>query len=65
MLAKDVRKILSAVLSLVLVNASSQMLRGYQTPTSAPAADSGDPTEPAPMSTSELQGLVAPIAVYP
>src|SRR5271167_4804444 len=65
MLAKDVRKTLSAVLSLVLVNASSQILYGYQTTASAPADDTGGSTEGAPMSASELQSLVAPIALYP
>jgi Protein of unknown function (DUF3300) len=65
MLAKDMRKILSAVLNLVLVNASSQILYGYQTQASEPTDDTGSSTEAAPMSTSELQSLVAPIALYP
>src|SRR6185312_5154537 len=37
---------------------------GYQTG-SAPASDSGNPTDSAPMSASQLQALVAPIALYP
>jgi hypothetical protein len=56
---------LSVMLSLVPATASSQMLYGYQTPTAVPAPDSGPPTESAPMSTAQLQALVAPIALYP
>ncbi len=65
MIAKGARKVLSVVLSFVLVTASSQILYAYQTPASAPSADSGNPTDAAPMSASELQALVAPIALYP
>lgn len=57
------KKCLSVMLSLVLATISSQMLLyGYQTPS---APDTGPPTESAPMSTSQLQALVAPIALYP
>jgi hypothetical protein len=65
MVSKNVKKFLSVVLSFVFVSASSQILYGSQTPASTPAADSGNPTEPAPMSATDLQSLVAPIALYP
>ncbi len=60
---EDTKKILSVVLSLLLVSGSPQLLYGYQAD-SAPASDSGNPTESAPISTSDLQALVAPIALY-
>ena len=56
---------LSVALTLVLIVASSQMLNGAQTPDATTAADSGSPTESAPQTASELQALVAPIALYP
>ena len=56
---------LSVALTLVLIVASSQMLNGAQTPHATTAADSGSPTEAAPQTASELQALVAPIALYP
>jgi len=65
MIARDGKKILSEVLSFILVTASPQILRGYQASDSAPGNDSGNSTESAPMSASELQALVAPIALYP
>ena len=65
MISQHARKFVSAVISFVLVTAPSQILYGYQTPASTSAADSGNPTEAAPMSASELQALVAPIALYP
>ena len=65
MIAKNIWKMLSVVLSLVLVSASSQILSAYQTPTSTPAADSGNPVDAASQSASEMQSLVAPIALYP
>src|SRR5271165_4178408 len=65
MIAKDTKKFLSVVLSFVLIMTSSQILYGYQTAAPAPAADTGNPTEAAPQSASELQSLVAPIALYP
>jgi uncharacterized membrane protein YgcG len=61
MIANAARKSLSVLLSIVLVPASSQTLYGFQ----APAADTGNPTDAAPMSVSDLQALVAPIALYP
>jgi hypothetical protein len=65
MIATDAKKILSVVLSFLLVTVSPQTLHGYQASASAPANDSGNPTETAPMSASQLQALVAPIALYP
>src|SRR5271157_2135605 len=65
MIAKDTKKFLSVVLSFVLIMTSSQILYGYQTAAPVPGADTGNPTEAAPQSASELQSLVAPIALYP
>jgi hypothetical protein len=61
MIANAARKSLSVVLSIVLVPASFQTLYGFQ----VPAADTGNSTDAAPMSVSDLQALVAPIALYP
>ncbi|MGB2668742.1 MAG: DUF3300 domain-containing protein [Candidatus Acidiferrum sp.] len=63
--SKNPKKLLSLVLSLVLVSTSSQLLYGYQSQGAAPAQDTGTPTEAAPQSAAELQALVAPIALYP
>jgi uncharacterized membrane protein YgcG len=65
MICQNIKKFLSVVLSFILVTASSQTLYGYQTATSPPPGDGGNPTDPAPQSAAELQALVAPIALYP
>jgi uncharacterized membrane protein YgcG len=65
MITKNMRQLLSIALTLVLVVASSQIVNGGQTPTTIPAADVGNPTETTTQTTSELQALVAPIALYP
>jgi hypothetical protein len=65
MIPQDARKFLSVMLSFILVTTSPQMLHGYQTASSPPPADTGNPTDPAPQSAAELQALVAPIALYP
>jgi Protein of unknown function (DUF3300) len=65
MTTKDTKRVLSVLLGFALVTASSHNLYGYQAPASTPANDTGNPTDPAPMSASELQALVAPIALYP
>lgn len=65
MIAKDPKKALSVVLSFILVTASPQILCAYQGSAPSPASDVSNPTDPAPLSTSELQALVAPIALYP
>src|SRR4030095_11184495 len=54
-----IEKVLSVFLSVVLIT-SSLMVYGYQAPT-----ESGSPTESAPQTASQLQALVAPIALYP
>jgi uncharacterized membrane protein YgcG len=64
MIAKNLKKGLSVALALVLIVSSSQILNGAQTP-DATTADTGNPAEAAPQTASELQGLVAPIALYP
>ncbi len=65
MTAKHAQQILSVVLSYSLLAVSPQLLYGYQASDAAPANDSGNPTDAAPRSASELQALVAPIALYP
>jgi len=65
MMANDMKKLLSAMLTLALVVSSSRILNGAQTPPATPGADSGVPTESSAQSASELQALVAPIALYP
>jgi hypothetical protein len=65
MIAKNMKKVISVALSLLFVSASSQALNGAQTSTAAPSAATGNPTESAAQSASELQALVAPIALYP
>ena len=63
MFAHNVQRLLSVSLTLLLSTAP-QILNGAQTPEGAPAA-SGNPTEPAAQTASQLQALVAPIALYP
>lgn len=65
MVARCTRKSLSVALSVILVAASLQTLYGYQTAVSTPTAGAGGSTDAAPMSASELDALVAPIALYP
>jgi hypothetical protein len=65
MIAQHVKKFLSLLLSFLLLTASPYALYGYQVPAPVPENDSGSPTDAAPMSASELQALVAPIALYP
>src|SRR6266403_575537 len=60
-IAKDIKKFLSVVFGFALVTASSRNLYGYQSQVSTPPADTGNPTEPAPMSASQLQAMVAQI----
>ena len=64
MIANSAKKVLVAII-LTVIPASPNILSGYQSPASAPEADSGDPTDAAARSASELQSLVAPIALYP
>lgn len=65
MMANNMNKMLSVALTLVLIVFSSQIPNGAQTPDATTAADSGSPTGSAPQTASELQALVAPIALYP
>src|ERR1700744_411903 len=61
----NVKRFLSVTLSFILVTIPPQCAYGYQAAASAPANEAGNPTETAPRSASELQALVAPIALYP
>lgn len=61
MIANTARKASSIGLSIVLVTVSLQPLHGFQ----VPASDTANPTETAALSTSALEALVAPIALYP
>lgn len=65
MITERAKKVLSILLSLILVTVSPQLLYGYQAAPSGPADDVGNTTDPVPMSASGLQALVAPIALYP
>src|SRR5271169_6800492 len=62
---KNMKKMFTVALSFVFATASSQLLYGFQDSGAAPAANNGSPTEGTPLSASELQSLVAPIALYP
>ena len=62
-IAKNIQRGWSGVVTFVLVVATSQILA--QPPAAVPSGDTSNPTEPAPQSASELQSLVAPIALYP
>jgi uncharacterized membrane protein YgcG len=65
MIVKDTQRVLAVVLSFVLATASSQISYGYRSPEPTSEAANGGATEAAPMSATELQALVAPIALYP
>ncbi len=59
---KSVRKLLSVASCFLLICASCQSLYGQAT---ASDVDTSNPTEGAPSSATQLQSLVAPIALYP
>lgn len=59
------RKIPSAILGFAIVIWSPEILYGYQASNSEHATETGNPTDAASQSASELQALVAPIALYP
>ena len=61
MILKDTKQVLAVGLSLVLITTSSY---GYRNPESV-SETAGGATDGAPMSASELDALVAPIALYP
>ena len=61
-MVNDVKRGLAVGLSLVLIAAPSY---GYQNTEAAPGTSAGGAYDSSSMSASELQGLVAPIALYP
>src|SRR5271170_4418286 len=65
MIAEKIRKAFVVLLSFLFALTSAQVLYGFQDAGAAPSANSGAPTEGAPLSDTELQSLVAPIALYP
>ena len=65
MMTRNIKKMFVVLLSGVFAATSSQILYGFQDSGGAPAANTGTPTEGAPLSAAELQSLVAPIALYP
>ena len=65
MFVEKIKKVFSVVLSICFVMGSSQISYGDQSLNDAPGVNTGNPTEPVPNSASELQSLVAPIALYP
>jgi uncharacterized membrane protein YgcG len=65
MRTKDAHKALSVTLSLLLIMASPQASVGYQAQGSDSPHNTGSSTDSAPQSASQLQALVAPIALYP
>jgi hypothetical protein len=65
MTAKNVPRILSVIVASALSISPSQVLYGSQDQASAPAPDTGNPTETAQQSATQLQALVAPLALYP
>src|SRR5690349_21355951 len=65
MIAQKFRNVLSVLLSFALLTGPSTILSGFQGSTEQRTAQSGPPTQSAPMSESELRALVAPIALYP
>src|SRR6516165_4007202 len=65
MISKNIRRTLPVILSLTLLSVPRQALVGAQDQAPVPAAGGGNPTETAPQSASDLQSLLAPIALYP
>ena len=63
--AKVAKKMLSVILGFLLITVPSQYGFGYQAPNTNTAPAVGGSTETTPMNASELQALVAPIALYP
>jgi hypothetical protein len=65
MIRKEVRSVLAVMVSAALAVGSCELLSEYRGSNSVLAAETGTPTQAAPMSQSELRALVAPIALYP
>lgn len=63
--ANYAKRIPAVMASLILIAASPSVVFGYQTTSTIPASDTGGATTAAAQSTSQLQALVAPIALYP
>jgi hypothetical protein len=62
---KEIRSVWAVVVSAALAVASCELLSEYRGSNAVLAAETGTPTQAAPMSQDELKGLVAPIALYP
>jgi uncharacterized membrane protein YgcG len=65
MIAKHIKKSFVVLFSFMFAVTSSQILYGFQDSGGASTANTGTPTEGAPLSADALQSLVAPIALYP
>ena len=65
MTKKNLRKALSVLSTLILLFSLSAQVSGVAGQSSSTPPDTDNPTAPAPQSASELQSLVAPIALYP
>jgi len=62
---REVKSAWAVIVSVALAVGSFQVLSDYQRSNAVLAAETAAPTQAAPMSQSELRGLVAPIALYP
>src|ERR1700746_1839509 len=65
MMRKQVRGVWPVVVSAALAIGTCEVLSEYRNLNAVLAAETGTPTQAAPMSQSELRALVAPIALYP
>src|SRR5262245_62004521 len=65
MIRKKVKSVWAVVISAVLAVGSCEVLSEYQGSNAVLAQETATPTQAAPMSQSELNALVAPIALYP
>lgn len=65
MATKVIRAPISLIAATVIAFAPAQLSYGAPGQEPAPSGDTGSPTQAAPQSTSQLQALVAPIALYP
>jgi hypothetical protein len=65
MIKKEFRSVWAVVVSAALAVGSCELLSEYRGSNAVLAAETGTPTQAAPMSADELKALVAPIALYP
>jgi hypothetical protein len=65
MIAEKAKKLLSVMLSIVLATASLQVTAEQRSPEAVSASDLAGATATAPLATSQLEALGAPIALYP